>query len=248
MRRGALKTPKFLFKGRMREGKRVQVIKTFKKGVSSRFSLVTLSFFALSLSVKAQTEVEGAALPLSDAENRLGWTLTPQEAEEADDRTELDRLSRSPSGVTFGAIIYNSQSDNPLVPISVTLRALDKITANYTDLEIPIGEEASFGPLTLLPRTCDKRPPEETPETTVFLEVFSGKNDVLGERVRANLGTEIADVQSRIRLPGEGPRDLSAAPALFRGWMFASSPSLNALEHPVYDVWVIDCKMVDPEV
>ena len=27
----------------------------------------------------------------------------------------------------------------------------------------------------------------------------------------------------------------------FTGWMFASSPSLSALEHPVYDVWVVDC-------
>lgn len=30
-------------------------------------------------------------------------------------------------------------------------------------------------------------------------------------------------------------------PVLFRGWMFASSPALNALEHPVYDIWVKDC-------
>ncbi|MCR9220246.1 MAG: DUF2155 domain-containing protein [Alphaproteobacteria bacterium] len=29
--------------------------------------------------------------------------------------------------------------------------------------------------------------------------------------------------------------------AVFTGWMFASSPGLNALEHPVYDVWVLDC-------
>lgn len=29
----------------------------------------------------------------------------------------------------------------------------------------------------------------------------------------------------------------------FRGWMFASSPGLNPLEHPVYDVWVIDCRI-----
>lgn len=29
---------------------------------------------------------------------------------------------------------------------------------------------------------------------------------------------------------------------IFRGWMFASSPSLSALEHPVYDVWVIECR------
>jgi len=36
--------------------------------------------------------------------------------------------------------------------------------------------------------------------------------------------------------PGEQRVDL------FHGWMFASSPALNALEHPVYDVWLLDCK------
>ena len=34
---------------------------------------------------------------------------------------------------------------------------------------------------------------------------------------------------------------------IFSGWMFASSPALNALEHPVYDIWVISCKTVPPE-
>jgi len=33
---------------------------------------------------------------------------------------------------------------------------------------------------------------------------------------------------------------------LFYGWMFASSPGLNGLEHPVYDVWVLDCKLKSP--
>jgi len=41
---------------------------------------------------------------------------------------------------------------------------------------------------------------------------------------------EIVDVK-----PGETPQ------RIFSGWMFASSPALSALEHPVYDVWVIDC-------
>ena len=41
---------------------------------------------------------------------------------------------------------------------------------------------------------------------------------------------EISDAK-----PGETPVDL------FSGWMFASSPALSALEHPVYDVWVLDC-------
>lgn len=29
---------------------------------------------------------------------------------------------------------------------------------------------------------------------------------------------------------------------IFTGWMFADSPGLNAMEHPVYDVWLKDCK------
>ena len=29
---------------------------------------------------------------------------------------------------------------------------------------------------------------------------------------------------------------------VFSGWMFASSPALSALDHPVYDVWVLGCE------
>jgi hypothetical protein len=36
-------------------------------------------------------------------------------------------------------------------------------------------------------------------------------------------------------------REGEAPHQLFNGWMFASSPALAALEHPVYDVWVKDC-------
>jgi hypothetical protein len=32
------------------------------------------------------------------------------------------------------------------------------------------------------------------------------------------------------------------AKRLFSGWMFAASPGLNAIEHPVYDVWLTGCK------
>ncbi len=45
---------------------------------------------------------------------------------------------------------------------------------------------------------------------------------------------EIRDVK-----PGEPPADL------FMGWMFASSPALSALEHPVYDIWVLDCRSAE---
>jgi len=42
---------------------------------------------------------------------------------------------------------------------------------------------------------------------------------------------EITDIK-----PGETPKQL------FSGWMFASSPAVSAIEDPVYDVWVVDCK------
>ena len=34
----------------------------------------------------------------------------------------------------------------------------------------------------------------------------------------------------------DGPRE-----EVFKGWMFASSPAVSAMEHAVYDIWVIDC-------
>jgi hypothetical protein len=34
--------------------------------------------------------------------------------------------------------------------------------------------------------------------------------------------------------------------AVFSGWMYASSPGLNAMEHPLYDVWVINCTSATP--
>lgn len=51
-----------------------------------------------------------------------------------------------------------------------------------------------------------------------------------------------AFLEIRDAKPGE------ATVALFTGWMFASSPALSALEHPVYDVWVLDCLIpTEPE-
>ncbi|HYB56464.1 MAG TPA: DUF2155 domain-containing protein [Alphaproteobacteria bacterium] len=46
----------------------------------------------------------------------------------------------------------------------------------------------------------------------------------------------VAFLDIREKKAEEAPR------LLFSGWMFASSPALSALEHPVYDLWVVDCK------
>jgi len=96
------------------------------------------------------------------------------------------------------------------------LRGLDKVTARTRDFEAPIGEEVQFGALSITVPYCRKRPPEEPPEVFAFLEIEDRRTDGFG-------------VQSEGEL-------------MFSGWMFASNPALNALEHPVYDVWVIDCR------
>jgi len=74
----------------------------------------------------------------------------------------------------------------------------------------------------------------------------------VGEQVR--FGTLELKVEACRKRPPEEPQDSAAfvdirelpvapgSPPLFRGWMFASSPALSALEHPVYDVWVLECK------
>jgi len=36
-------------------------------------------------------------------------------------------------------------------------------------------------------------------------------------------------------------RDINVDKPVFKGWMIASSPALNALDHPRYDVWVLRC-------
>ena len=74
-----------------------------------------------------------------------------------------------------------------------------------------VGETVRFGTLEIIARACDKRPPEEPPESAAFLDVWELRR-------------------------GEPPT------SVFRGWMYASSPALSALEHPVYDVWVLDCR------
>lgn len=94
---------------------------------------------------------------------------------------------------------------------TAVLQGLDKVTARVTTLRVDIGNTVRFGTLEIIVRQCDKRPPEEPPESAAFLDVWEMR-------------------------PGE------PAAGLFRGWMFASSPGLNALEHPVYDVWVLDCE------
>lgn len=94
------------------------------------------------------------------------------------------------------------------------LRAMDKVTARISSVSAPIDQPVRFGALEIVVRSCQDRPPTETPENAAFIQI-----DEL--------------------LPDEAPK------RLFSGWMFASSPALNALEHPVYDIWVHACRSAE---
>ena len=95
----------------------------------------------------------------------------------------------------------------------VTLRSLDKVSTRSTTFEIPVGKTVKFGgSLFIKVRACRKSAPIDDPESASFLQIWEKKPDA------------------------------DKANWIFSGWMFASSPALSAMDHPVYDVWVLDCK------
>lgn len=100
----------------------------------------------------------------------------------------------------------------------VRLQSLDKTTARTMTFEARVGSTIKFGPLYIRTQACRKAPPMEQPESAAFLQVWE------------------------VDLKTEEPQ------WVFSGWMFASSPALSPMDHPVYDVWVIDCIAEDPPV
>jgi len=91
---------------------------------------------------------------------------------------------------------------------------LDKVSADVTEFEAPLNKPVRYGSLEVVVYACHKRPPEELPQTSVYLEV---------------------------RQVSIETRQIDPKP-IFKGWMFAESPGLNGLEHPVYDIWPNTCK------
>jgi hypothetical protein len=114
-----------------------------------------------------------------------------------------------------------------------TLRALDKITGRSTDIVVKVGEPVTYGSLRVELKTCFQAPPEEIPESAAFLRIASTQ-PVAVETMEAAVAAK------------EAPPSEAENPILFSGWMYASSPGLNALEHPVYDIWVIRCTAPEP--
>ena len=86
------------------------------------------------------------------------------------------------------------------------------------DIEMKPGQQQRIGDVIIRLQACERTAPWEMPkETGAFVQVL-----VLQR------GTQ--DQFTKV----------------FSGWLFKNSPSLNVVEHPIYDVWVKDCKMDFP--
>jgi hypothetical protein len=114
------------------------------------------------------------------------------------------------------ALTLFAAAAGPAYAQRAVVRGLDKVTGHARDYTLAIGRPARIGSLEVIARACSKNAPEETPEVRIYVEVF--------DHPPAREGEE------------------SERREIFHGWMFASSPGLNALDHPTYDIWAIDCR------
>lgn len=94
------------------------------------------------------------------------------------------------------------------------LRMLDKTTARNVTFEAKVGSTLKFGSLYIRTQSCRKASPMEQPESAAFVQIWEVSLE------------DNPDQESEW---------------VYSGWMYASSPALSAMDHPVYDVWVIDC-------
>ncbi|WP_300392357.1 DUF2155 domain-containing protein [Henriciella sp.] len=199
----------------------------------TQFACAT-AFLALSGAIAAAQSVQDQPLDEPMAED--------QAADEATDEGEQlgpdeEAAPQQPS--------FNKQD-------TATLRALDKITGRSTDFEIKVGAPVVYGSLKIDLEVCFQTPPEEPPESAAFLQIETTDairmKSMTVPRLASNVeGVSDAEIDAEAIAAREENEDAGKdEKLLFSGWMFSSSPGLSALEHPVYDVWVIRCTERSP--
>jgi hypothetical protein len=109
----------------------------------------------------------------------------------------------------------------PMKDRVATLGLLNKRNNISQDLKMKPGEVRRIGNVLIRLQACDKTAPfESDPEEGAFVQVWVYE--------RPDVNTALAWHK------------------VFSGWLFRHSPSVNVVEHPVYDVWVKSCAMSFP--
>lgn len=109
----------------------------------------------------------------------------------------------------------------PMAERVATIAFLNKRNGETRDLEMKPGESRRIGDAIVRLSACERTAPwEPVPETGAFVQLLVQHRE-----------TRSSDpVWKRV----------------FSGWVFKESPSLNVVEHPIYDVWVKNCAMEYP--
>jgi hypothetical protein len=128
-----------------------------------------------------------------------------------------DPASEDPAQPTEHNSPLFSTEPDTSAPRTIVLRVLNKVTARAETLEAKPGETLQFGKLSIDARQCYQSMPNSQPDAVALLAIYE-------------------------QLP-----DRKAPKLLFQGWMYGSSPSITALEHPIYDVTMVECRMNAPE-
>lgn len=119
------------------------------------------------------------------------------------------------------AEVVESEYGTPLKERVATLGLLNKRNNLTQELKLKPGEARRVGNVVVRLASCERSLPwQQPPQTGAFVQVY------VEERARTDQQLQWHKV--------------------FSGWLFKESPSLNVVEHPVYDVWVKDCAMKFP--
>lgn len=142
----------------------------------------------------------------------------------SDERTEAKATDVPQSVVGDTATnlkMVESEYGTPVKDRVATLGLLNKRNDLSQDIVLKPGELRRVGNIVVKLATCERTLPWERPaDTGAFVQVFVQQ--------RASTSEQLAWQK------------------VFSGWLFKNSPSLNAVEHPVYDVWVKNCAMKFP--
>ena len=108
-------------------------------------------------------------------------------------------------------LVLNLNAKNNLEGTFTDIKILDKISSKNTLLKLKNGELIKFKDLSIKSLKCKNSEFDDNPEITAYIQV----------RDLTNKNNDEVFV--------------------FNGWMFSSSPSIEPFDHPVYDIWLIDC-------
>jgi len=111
----------------------------------------------------------------------------------------------------YFCLVLNSNAKNNLEGTFTDIKILDKISSKNTLLKLKNGELIKFKDLSIKSLKCKNSEFDDNPEITAYIQV----------RDLTNKNNDEVFV--------------------FNGWMFSSSPSITPFDHPVYDVWLVNC-------